>query len=183
MKIYVTRHGETQYSLKNIVCGSTDCQLTEKGRMQALELAGVIIKKNLHITAIYSSPLLRAKETAGIIKSAISVPCIIDSRLREQDCGAYESNAMRDDTEFNTAIRQHANRLKGGDSAFMLAQRVYNFMDEICPEGASGTPLIVAHACVCKMIHTYFHEITNEEYYGYSPGTCALVEYSYTAGA
>ena len=177
MRLYLTRHGETEYSLNNDVCGSTDCPLTDKGREQAKDLAGYIMDTGLNIGAIYSSPLVRARETAEIISKAISVPYIVDNRLREQSCGAYEGVTKRDDQEFKTAIQQFANRLKGGDSALQLAQRVYNFLDEICVDDEKSDSLIVGHACVCKMVHTYFTEITNDEYFRYLQGTCTLVEY------
>jgi probable phosphoglycerate mutase len=173
----VTRHGETEYSLNNIICGSTDCPLTDYGREQARKLAEDIRDSNLRIDVVYTSPLLRARETAEIISKAISVPCIVDDRLREQDCGAYEGNANRDDKEFNSARRHFANRLRGGDSALRLAQRVYNFLDEICVTEAERVPLIVGHACVCAMIHTYFNEVTNDEYFEYKLDNCVLAEY------
>jgi len=179
MKLYVTRHGETEYSLNNIVCGSSDCPLTEKGREQARVLSGDIIAKNLQIGIIYSSPLIRARETAEIIANAISVPLIIDNRLREQNYGAYEGNVKRDDPGLFKARQHFANRLCGGDSTLRLAQRVYNFLDEICRDTTMSIPLIVAHDCVCRMINTYFNEVTNEGYLGYKLGNCALAEYEF----
>ena len=178
MKLYVTRHGETEYSLKNIVCGSTDCPLTDSGREQAQKLADNIKNRNLHIGIIYTSPLVRALETAKIISKAVSVPFIVDNRLREQNCGAYEGKVQRDDKVFNAARQHFAARLNGGDSILRLAQRVYNFLDEICASGANDTPLIVGHICVCMMMHTYFNEITNDEYFGYRLENCALAEYT-----
>jgi len=177
MKLYVTRHGETEYSLNNIVCGSTDSPLTENGREQARRLADNIRSGDLRISLIYTSPLIRAQETAEIISKTISVPYVIDSRIREQDCGIYEGRAKRDDKEFNAALQNFANRLRGGESAFQLAQRVYQFLDDILVSSAGDVPLIVGHACVCKMIHTYFNEMTNEQYFKYGPGNCTLTEY------
>lgn len=177
MKIFITRHGETEYSLNNIVCGSTDSVLTDKGREQARRLADNIKDCNMRIDVIYTSPLVRARETAEIISKANSVPIIVDKRLREQNCGFYEGKVKRNDAAFNDAIIHFANRLKGGDSALQLAQRVYNFLDEICASDEDRAPLIVGHACVCRIIHTYFCEITNDEYFAYKLGNCALAEY------
>jgi len=179
MKLYITRHGETEYSLHNIVCGSTDCPLTGKGREQAQRLADNIINRNLHIDLIYTSPLVRAQKTAEIISKAISAPYIIDNRIREQDCGAYEGAVKRDDQDVNAAMQNFANRLHGGESAFQLAQRVYNFLDDLSSSGAGNAALIVGHACVCRMIHTYFHEITNDQYFGYALENCTLAEYEF----
>ena len=182
MRLFLTRHGETDFSLNNTVCGSTDCPLTDKGREQARDLADYIKGKGLYIAVIYSSPLVRARETAEIISKAISAPVIVDDRLREQSCGAYEGVTKRDDQEFNRAIKHFANRLQGGDSALQLAQRVYNFLDEICVDGGKSASLIVGHVCVCRMVHTYFNEISNDEYFGYLQGTCTLAEYDMRSG-
>jgi len=177
MKVYLTRHGETQYSLDHIVCGSTDCPLTKTGEAQALELANALKNSDCDIGIIYTSPLIRAYDTAKIIADVLGVPCIVDTRLREQNCGAYEGAVSRDDAQYNKNRVHFANRLKGGDSTLMLAQRVYNFMDDLPRESDNGSTLIVGHACVCKMVHTYFTEITNEEYYDFKLGTCELREY------
>ena len=179
MKLYVARHGETEYTLNNIVCGSTDCLLTDKGREQARRLADDIKSKNVHIGVIYTSPLRRAMETAEIISNAISVPCIVDARLREQNCGAYEGTVKRNDKEFNASRLHFANRLKGGDSALRLAQRVYSFLDDVCVGESVSNPLIVGHVCVCMMINSYFNEVTNDELFSYRPGTCTLNEYEF----
>ena len=179
MKIYVTRHGETEYSLKNIVCGSTDCPLTGYGREQAQELAEHIKAQNLGIDVIYSSPLIRAKETADIVAAALSVPVVVDVRLREQDCGAFEGNVPRNDEEFNTQRRNFADRLRGGESILQLAQRVYNLLDVFSENRPDKTPLIVGHICVCAMIHSYFNELSNDEYFAYRPGNCELAFYEF----
>ena len=125
MKIFVTRHGETEYSLKNVVCGSTDCKFTERGRKQAQDLAEKLNKRSSQIDIIYSSPLIRARETAEIISGVISVPVVVDDRLREQNCGAYEGRVQRNDPEFIKARRQYAGRLNGGSSILQLTQQVY----------------------------------------------------------
>ena len=177
MNLYVTRHGETEYSLKGIVCGTTDCPLNESGHRQAESLAQEIISKGLQIDIIYTSPLSRALKTAEIISQMLEIPYIVDSRLREQDCGAYEGSAARDDKNFSEERFHFANRLRGGESALQLGQRVYNFLDGLCQNGENRTALIVGHACVCKIIHTYFHELTNEEYFEHKTGNCELVVY------
>ena len=177
MKLYVTRHGETEYSLKGVVCGTTDCPLTDFGRQQALSLAEEIRGKGIKIDMIYSSPLIRAKETAEVLAAKISVPIVVDERLREQDCGGFEGKAKRDDKRFSNARFHFANSLDGGESTLQLAQRVYNFLDELLDEKLDKAALIVGHACVCKIIHTYFYELSNEEYFHHNTGNCELVEY------
>ena len=62
MKLYVARHGETEWNALNKVCGRTDLPLTEKGFQQAEKLAERT--ENLGIDIIIASPMLRARQTA-----------------------------------------------------------------------------------------------------------------------
>ena len=179
MRIYVTRHGETEYSRDGIVCGTTDCPLTDFGREQAISLAREIERQHLKFGIVYTSPLLRAKETAEIVAKAFDTALIVDPRLREQDCGAYEGRVPRNDRRFSAARMHFANRLDGGESSLQLAQRIYGFLDDLIKDGKETAPLIVGHACVCKMIHTYFHELTNEEYFEFKLGNCELLSYEF----
>ena len=65
MKIYVVRHGQTNWNVKGKIQGKSDIELNEKGIEQAKELKELI--KNYDINLIISSPLKRAKQTAEII--------------------------------------------------------------------------------------------------------------------
>ena len=82
MKLYVTRHGETEWNVQSKVCGTTDVELTEKGREQARKLAESI---GGDIGLIISSPLKRALETSQIIASGRDILVKTDIRLIEQN--------------------------------------------------------------------------------------------------
>lgn len=62
MRIYLTRHGETDWNILKKACGSTDRPLSERGLRQAEELAGAV--RGLPIDLVISSPLQRAYFTA-----------------------------------------------------------------------------------------------------------------------
>ena len=61
-KLYAVRHGETQWNAENRVCGRTDLPLTPAGLRQAAHTAELLA--GLPIERIYSSPMLRARQTA-----------------------------------------------------------------------------------------------------------------------
>ncbi len=63
MKIYATRHGQTDWNKADKICGITDVELTDKGREQAKELAEKCAAKG-DIDIIICSPLKRARDTA-----------------------------------------------------------------------------------------------------------------------
>ena len=59
-------------------------------------------------------------------------------------------------------IEAFLDRFDGGESMMQLCQRVYNLIDDIRAE--DRTYLLVAHNGIACMVHSYFHDMTNEEY-------------------
>lgn len=95
MKIYVIRHGETDWNAEGKLQGRTNIPLNEKGR----ELARLTAKglADVNFTRIYTSPLDRARETAMIIKGDRDIPVIEEERIQEISFGIYEGyHCMKD---------------------------------------------------------------------------------------
>ncbi|RPH58601.1 MAG: histidine phosphatase family protein [Chloroflexi bacterium] len=89
MKIYFSRHGESLANTLRIISNrDLSHTLTERGREQAASLARNLAGRPL--ARIFSSPVPRAVETAGIVAQALSVPLEITNALREYDCGILE---------------------------------------------------------------------------------------------
>lgn len=87
-ELILVRHGEAEHLAKGIIGGSSDFQLTDRGRKQ-IALTGKRLKElfGTRIEIIYSSDLKRASESAMIIQKEINVPITFDSRLREMSRG------------------------------------------------------------------------------------------------
>ena len=81
MKIYVARHGETDYNSQELGCGVSDIPLNEKGLKQAERLAEVTARYP-HIGLMIVSPLARARQTAECILRRCPMELRIDYRLR-----------------------------------------------------------------------------------------------------
>jgi len=89
MRIYFLRHGETDWNVKQLCQGQKDIPLNAKGKRQAHKAAETV--KNLEIQTIFSSPLLRAKETAEIISNLIPLAKLQTSPLlMERAWGEYQ---------------------------------------------------------------------------------------------
>ena len=86
--IYLIRHGQTDWNLEKKTQGHTDISLNENGKEQAKLVSRII--SNYKIDKIYSSDLLRAKETAEIINENFGLNIILDNRLREINYGDLE---------------------------------------------------------------------------------------------
>lgn len=100
-----------------------------------------------------------------------------ERRLFEQNFGKYESTP-RNGAEFREAKKQFLNRYDGGESMFRLAQRIYNLLDELKADG-DRTYLLVAHNGIARMVHSYFFEMTNDEYAAFGIKNCEVREYDF----
>lgn len=174
MRLYIARHGETQWNVDNRISGRTDIPLTEEGMEQAKQLAEQAKGKGIEV--ILCSPLLRARQTAQAVCDALGLPMFIDDRLIELNFGIFEG-MDRSDPDFLHTRAQLPTRYPGGESAFDLAKRVYSLLEDVKRDYAGKTVLLVCHGGVCRMVRSYFEDLTNQQYGGYHAPNAELVEY------
>lgn len=173
MKLYVARHGQTVWNAQNKVCGVTDVELTEKGIEQAEKLADIVPD---NIDVIITSPLKRAIETGKIVAEKNNIPMYIEELLIEQNYGIYEG-IDRKDPQFLNNKRNFAYRYPEGESMMQVAYRIYGFIDKIRKEYQGKNVLLISHGGVCRIIRTYFVDMTNEEFFNYTLKNGELEKY------
>ncbi|MDE7363659.1 MAG: histidine phosphatase family protein [Ruminococcus sp.] len=179
MKIYSTRHGQTNYNKQELILGVTNVQLNDTGVSQARQLADEIEKIG-DIDFIVASPMYRASHTALIISEKCGLKFVIDDRLREWDYGEYEGKS-RFTENFPEDKREFAVKMgKTGESVLQVAHRVYSFLDEIIEKYSDKNILLVSHGGICRIIETYFHDMSTEKYSNWFMGNCQLIEYEVT---
>ncbi|MDO4621692.1 MAG: histidine phosphatase family protein [Eubacteriales bacterium] len=176
--VYFVRHGQTVWNVENKICGATDIELTELGHQQAVETGRKILEAGIQADEILYSPLSRAKETARHISEITGIPMREEPRLKEQNFGKWESTA-RDGAEFQEAKKEFCCRYEGGESMLFLAQRIYNLLDDIRAEAGTKTYILVAHNGIARVVHSYFNEMTNEEYAAHGVKNCAVIKYEF----
>src|SRR5215470_7682965 len=71
LRIYLARHGQTDWNLRGVTQGRTDIPLNETGREQARQLKTRLA--GIHLDAIYSSTLRRSRETAEIVHGQLAI--------------------------------------------------------------------------------------------------------------
>ena len=174
MKLYCARHGQTDWNALDRIQGITDNPLNEEGLRQARLLGEAMA--SLPIDLIISSPLTRALTTAEAVAKSTGAPIITDDRLIEQNYGSYEGKDRFCDG-FLQNKRQFAYSYPGGESMLRLAQRVYNFLDEVREKYSDKTVLVVCHGGVLRSLHTYFCDVTNDEYFHYNIDNATPVLY------
>lgn len=154
MGIYFVRHGQTDWNVMGKLQGSSDIELNQTGREQAVITREHL--KTIHMDAIYCSPLKRAKETAEIINELWHLPIQFDDRLKERNFGSMEG-CLRKDVPFDNiwSSTEEVN-FQEGESAVDFFKRVEQFLSEIVPMAKDKNLLIVAHGGVSIPFQCYF---------------------------
>jgi phosphoserine phosphatase len=88
VRVYLVRHGETEWSRDRRFCGTSDPPLTEHGEGQARALARRLLREP--IGRIFTSPRVRATRTAAVLADALGLPMKIVPLLRETGFGRWE---------------------------------------------------------------------------------------------
>ena len=174
--LYFTRHGETFWNVENKICGATDIALTPRGHDQARALGAELARQGLAVDRILCSPLRRAHAPPPHIAAATGWPLQVEPRLREQNFGRFEGTP-RDGLAFKAAKGHFVERFDGGESMLQVAARVYSLLDELAAR--QDTCLLVAHNGIARVVHSYFCELTNEEYAAFGIHNCELRTYRF----
>jgi probable phosphoglycerate mutase len=135
---YFLRHGETETNAQRLVAGSLDTELTEAGRQQALAAAEILAREP--ITAVYSSPLRRARDTAIPVAAKLDLPIIVVAELAERNWGVLEGQPR--------GTRRRGVTPEGAESSRAFAQRILCALASIDSEA----PLIVGHSGVFRVL-------------------------------
>ncbi|MBU3104492.1 histidine phosphatase family protein [Clostridium gasigenes] len=153
-KLYITRHGETEWNTKGIMQGFGNSPLTELGREQGKWLRDRM--KDLHIDVIYSSPSGRAYETAEIIKGDRDIELLADDGLREINMGQWEGlcqdeiKELSEENHFNFWNLPSKYISVAGENYYESRERSYNTITKILEKEKGKTILIVTHTVTLK---------------------------------
>jgi probable phosphoglycerate mutase len=160
-KIYITRHGETEWNTQRRFQGQHDSPLTERGIMQVNLLSEYLQK--IPITAIYASSCNRAVVTANIINSNKNLPLCVCDELREINFGVWEGMSTAevkdkypDDFQkyFYSPDKYIPNN--GGETFDEVRLRLLKKIEEIVSAHPNETVLIVTHGNTLRILHAYF---------------------------
>ncbi|MDE5753486.1 MAG: histidine phosphatase family protein [Oscillospiraceae bacterium] len=175
-KLYVTRHGMTEFNAEDKISGITDVDLTPEGLRQAEEMAKKAYSYG-DIGRIIASPMIRARKTAQAVSQLLNIPVETDSRLREWDYGSFEGK-NRLTPGFSESKEEFGCRMPdGGESVFDLVYRCYDLLEELkCCE---KNTLLVCHGGVCRVIDSYFHDMTRDRFMHFFMGNCEIKIYKY----
>ncbi len=184
MKLVVIRHGETTANVARLFSGHQDVELTDKGREQAKEVSEKL--KDYNFTKIYSSDLVRARNTAEIINKYHNKQIIVSNQLREMNFGEYEGTNYDEAFKLKTGEVKKGSigtwdfRFKNGENLEEMKNRVMGYIDKIKEDAnEDDTILVVAHGGVIRMILAMEVACNKESYWRFDACNCGITELKY----
>ena len=152
--IYLVRHGQTDWNLKNRIQGHLDIPLNDTGRKEAKQCREIL--DSIKIDRIIASDLSRAKETASIINESLLLPITYDTRLRELNMGDLQGLVATDiSKEYWDLINYNPHKIHA-ESLTDFFERIKSFFDEI---DTKENVLIVGHGGTIRMAMYLSHNL------------------------
>ncbi len=173
--LYIIRHGQTEMNSKMLMQGRSDNPLNDKGLAQAEGAADRFRAMGITIDKVYSSPLIRAVQTAEII--APDAELVIDDRLIEMDYGPYEGMDLRDPApEVIEFFKDFVNvpAPDGMEPLPAVTGRLGDFLEEIIEEAEKSNVLISTHAIAMKGALEYLTPESHGSYWSKNIGNCDI---------
>jgi len=182
-RIYLTRHGQTEWNLEGRMQGSKNSNLTAKGIEQAKQLGKWL--ENTHFDAAYSSSSERALHTSKLIIGERNLPINALDELMEINLGFWEGETF-DYIQDNHSEQYYAfwntpHLLKHfpGETFEEFKTRVVSAITKIINENEDKDVLVVAHALVLKFLLSYFENTPLEKLFDdriIQPTSLSIVE-------
>ncbi len=158
--LYLVRHGQTPFNVEHRLPGHLpDIHLNDEGVRQAEQLAAAV--REMPLTAVVSSPLERARETAEIVLRGRDVSLSFDPRLMDTDVARWAGQKIEDLNKSDPAWQQFARRPtqppEGAEGFYQVSARVVAVAEDARHNAALGDfVMLVAHADVLKLIITHY---------------------------
>lgn len=156
-RLYLVRHGQTEFNLAKLVQGRCDSPLTELGRTQALAAGSWLADHDISPDAVGTSPLGRAFATTGLLMSVLTERGLMDQAvvpqvvlgLMERDYGSYERGPQAD-VPANVWDPGDALVACGGEGNSALRARVLAALRALLAPADVTCALAVSHGSASK---------------------------------
>lgn len=164
-RFILVRHGQIRQHKEKIFLGQTDVPLSETGREQAIDAADTVESLDIQTDKIYSSDLLRASQTAQIIRLGADIDdLILEPGLREMNLGPWDGKFISEiKAEMPEEYEKRGRNLMtykmghGSENFYDLQYRVCRILAEILKKDKNKDIVIVAHSGVLRVIENNLH--------------------------
>lgn len=173
MRIFIVRHGQTDWNLNNLLQGKSEIELNITGKKQASNVQEKL--SNIKFDACFSSPLKRAIQTAQIITNC---DINIDDRLIERDLGLLEGKHRKyydPKLYWNYKLNSNLNEV---ESIQNILSRAEQFIKALKKEYSDKTVLIVSHGATIRALHYIIKGYDeNTDFLTINVPNCCIFEY------
>ena len=176
MTVYFVRHGQTEKNRAMRLQGRSDHPMDETGVVQAAAAGEFFRSNGIRFDAVFSSPLLRAVQTAKLIAGE-DLPVQADDRLIEMDYGPYEGMDLRTPAPEVLAFFRdfaHTPAPAGMEQLDDVVKRLGVFLEEIAPLYPDQNILVSTHAIAMKAALEYLTPESRGGYWSKFIGNCAV---------
>ena len=155
-RVYLVRHGTTDWNKEEIFRGRLDCKLNETGQAEARALAEYFT--DIPLQAIYSSPLSRAMETAQAVAEAKALQVVPHPEFIDIDFGEWQGLPLKEVREKYAELyrlwreRPEVVHFPGGETLAQVRARAWEGLQKVVRENPEKTALILAHRVVAKVL-------------------------------
>ncbi len=183
MNIILIRHGESQGNKDKVIQGHICHGLSDLGKTQA-ELLGEFLKEKT-LTAIYSSDLTRAIQTAEPTAKKQNLKISLDENLREACFGKWEGLTEEEvkikyPDEYSAWSKDYFIRPHWFESFYNHQNRVKKALEKIlAKENKDATVAVFTHGGSIKTQIGYFKKLTGADLTKFSQKNCNLAEISF----
>ena len=177
MKLYIIRHGLTDWNKLKKIQGQTDIELNETGRKQAMDAKDKF--NDLDIDLIICSPLKRTKLTAELINQDKKVETIYSDALLERGLGLLEGKSTKYEVDdlYDLNLNIDDNEI---EKATDFCNRVFNLLNKIKTKYSDKKILLVTHGGTARAIEAYFYGISDDKRLPLETlKNCEIREYTY----
>lgn len=187
MKVFLVRHGETDYNAKSIFQGYSPVPLSARGRQQAALVAERLA--SIRPQVLYSSDIQRTQETAAIISQQLGLPVQLCKGLREWHVGNWTGKPNHEYQAHLKALGAHPVTYvpEGGESQVQAQARLVAQMQTFSKQHAGETIVCVSHGMAIDLLarhilgldvmQTPAYRITNTSVniFGFQDGTWNVI--------
>ena len=177
-RLYMVRHGESEWNVQGRIQGHADVDLTDRGRQQARVLARRL--SGVAFDAAYSSDLNRSRETAQIILGDSSTPLQATDRIREYHKGVFQGLTVHEYMRRYPDLYQASlvNDLDfaptGGETIRQTSSRMAAFVSDLKRQHQDETVLVVGHGGSLRSAVVAIMDLPLEANWKFVMGNCSL---------
>jgi phosphoserine phosphatase len=184
-ELFLIRHGETDWNRNEVFRGRIDIPLNAMGHLQAAALSRAMETRS--IRKVYSSPLGRARETAGGIARFHGLDVMLDEGFIDFNYGEWEGMSLHDVRQRHRDLchqwteAPHTVSIPGGESLAAVRRRIRRVMAKILEDDKEECIAIVSHRVICKVMICAVLSLSNAHFWQFRQDTACMNHFQFSS--